>query len=83
LSPHEESFFWPRIIRPNIKKQKHILTDLCTPEGTFERRIVAKSHGIEGGYRKAKKVKWGDLWYFDRHIPHKFRKESKSGPRLW
>ena len=43
----------------------------------------AKSHGIEGGYRLIKKARWGDLWYFEKRIPHKFRKETKFGKRLW
>lgn len=61
--------------------------DLCSREsgqtGLLERRIIAKSHGLEGGYRMAKKLKWGDLWYFSRRVPNKFRKEGKFGKRLW
>ena len=56
---------------------------MCNAEGEIERRIIAKSHGIEGGYRLVKKAKWGDLWYFEKRIPHKFRKETKFGKRLW
>lgn len=80
---HEKSFFWPRVIRPVIRKHKHSIMDLCNTEGEMERRIIAKSHGLEGGYNKAKKLRWGDLWYFERRIPHKFRKEGKYGKRLW
>lgn len=79
----EKSYFWPRLIRPVIKKHKHSILDLCTPQGSIERRIIAKSHGMEGGYRLVKRVKWGDLWYFEKRIPHKFRKEGKFGKRLW
>ena len=79
----EKSYFWPRLIRPVIKKNKHSIVDLCTNEGTLERRIIAKSHGIEGGSRKIKRARWGDLWYFEKRIPNKFRKESKFGKRLW
>ena len=82
-TPAEKSFFWPRLIRPSIKKHKHSIIDLCTNEGRLERRIVAKSHGIDAGYRKARKLAWGDLWYFERRIPNKFRKEGKFGKRLW
>ena len=60
---------------------------MCSPAsgetGLIERRIVAKSHGLEGGYRFAKKARWGDLWYFGLRIPNKFRKEGRSGKRLW
>jgi len=82
-SAWEKSYFWSRVIRPVILKDKHIIMDLCTPRAEIERRIIAKSHGIEGGYRKAKKTKWGDLWYFERRIPNKYRKEGKFGKRLW
>lgn len=82
-TPAEKSFFWPRLIRPVLKKHKHSIIDLCTTDAAIERRIIAKSHGLEGGHRKIKKMSWGDLWYFERRIPHKFRKESKFGKRLW
>jgi ribosomal protein RSM22 (predicted rRNA methylase) len=82
-TPAEKSFFWPRMIRPTLKKQRHSIIDLCTPEGEIERRIVAKSHGVEEGYRKVKRMNWGDLWYFQRRVPNKFRKESRFGKRLW
>jgi ribosomal protein RSM22 (predicted rRNA methylase) len=51
--------------------------------GQLDRRIIAKSHGLDGGYRLAKKMKWGDLWYISERIPNKFRKEAKFGKRLW
>lgn len=82
-TPEEKSFFWPRLIRPVYKKQRHSIVDLCNTEGHIERRIIAKSHGAEGGYRKVKKLKWGDLWYFERRVPNKFRKEGRFGKRLW
>lgn len=86
-SAQEKSYFWPRIIRPIMKKHKHTIIDLCSIEsgknGLLDRRIIAKSHGLEGGYRLAKKMKWGDLWYFTNRIPNKFRKEGKYGKRLW
>lgn len=84
---YEKSFFWPRVLRPVIRKHKHMIIDMCSDEsirtGTIERRIIAKSHGLEGGYRTAKKMRWGDLWYLPKRIPNKFRKEGKFGKRLW
>jgi ribosomal protein RSM22 (predicted rRNA methylase) len=82
-TPLEKSYFWPRIIRPVIIKQKHSIMDLCNSKGDIERRIIAKSHGLEGGYKKIKRVRWGDLWYFEKRVPHKFRKEGRFGKRLW
>jgi ribosomal protein RSM22 (predicted rRNA methylase) len=82
-TPDEKSFFWPRMIRPVLKKHKHSIIDLCTSNGQIERRIVAKSHGIDAGYRQVKRLSWGDLWYFEKRIPNKFRKEGRFGKRLW
>jgi ribosomal protein RSM22 (predicted rRNA methylase) len=82
-TPAEKSFFWPRMIRPVIKKHRHSIIDLCNSKGKIERRIIARSHGLEAGYRKVKKMAWGDLWYFESRIPNKFRKEGRYGKRLW
>lgn len=82
-TPAEKSFFWPRMIRPVIKKHRHSIIDLCNSKGKIERRIIAKSHGIEAGTRKVKRMKWGDLWYFEQRIPNRFRKEGRFGKRLW
>jgi ribosomal protein RSM22 (predicted rRNA methylase) len=79
----EKSFFWERLLRPVIKKHQHSILDMCTTQGRFERRIVAKSHGTIGGYKTSKKLNWGDLWYVPYWIPNKFRKEKAKGKRLW
>jgi ribosomal protein RSM22 (predicted rRNA methylase) len=68
---------------PVIFKSSHRIIDLCTTDGRFERRIVAKSHGDEGGYRLSKKLDWGDLWTLGRRIPNKYRKEGLKSKRLW
>lgn len=86
-TPLQKSYFWPRVIRPAIGKHKHVILDLCTKDsgkaGQLQRRVIAKSHGLEGGYRMAKKAKWGDLWYFKHRVPNKYRKEGRFGKRLW
>ena len=86
-TPLEKSYFWPRVIRPVIRKHRHVIMDMCSPLSgkteLIERRIIAKSHGLHGGYRMAKRIKWGDLWYFDRRIPNKYTKERKHSRRLW
>lgn len=79
----EKSFFWERLLRPVIKKHQHSIIDMCTTQGRFERRIIAKSHGTIGGYKTTKKLNWGDLWYVPYWIPNKFRKEKAKGKRLW
>jgi len=82
-TPAERSFFWPRLIRPTLKRDRHIIMDVCNKEGALERIIIAKSHGEEGGYKHSKKIKWGDLWCFEKRIPNRYRKESKMGERIW
>ena len=79
----EKSYFWERIIRPVIKKQRHNIVDLCNSKGKFERRIIAKSHGTLGGFKSSKLLNWGDLWYVPFWIPNKFRKDKIKGKRLW
>ena len=82
-TPADKSFFWSRILRPVLKRERHFVLDLCNTNGEKEKLVVAKSHGDEGGYKHTKKLKWGDLWPFDRRIPNKYRKEGKKGKRLW
>lgn len=82
-TPGDKSFFWPRVVRPIIRKHAHVIIDLCNGNGKLERRVISKSHGKEGGYKTAKKTKWGDLWYIPLWVPNKFRKEFLKGKRLW
>lgn len=51
----------PRIIQTPLKRQGHVMLDVCTPAGTFERWTVPKSYGKQA-YRDARKASWGDLW---------------------
>ena len=65
-SAHE----WGRMVRPPIKRSGHVIVDLCDAEGKLSRQIIAKSNAWEGGvgkggYKAARKSKWGDLWAYD------------------
>ncbi|KAF2228652.1 hypothetical protein EV356DRAFT_497864 [Viridothelium virens] len=51
----------PRLIVPPLKRKGHIILDLCTPSGTFERWTVPRSYGKQA-FRDARKSSWGDLW---------------------
>jgi ribosomal protein RSM22 (predicted rRNA methylase) len=51
----------PRLILPPLKRKGHIVLDVCTPSGTFERWLVTRRNGKQA-YRDARKAKWGDLW---------------------
>jgi ribosomal protein RSM22 (predicted rRNA methylase) len=56
---------YSRVVAVPLRRTKHVALDLCTPQGTIERRTVARSHGQEYGYRHARKVNWGDMFGFD------------------
>jgi ribosomal protein RSM22 (predicted rRNA methylase) len=63
------SYTWGRMVRPPMKRKGHVILDLCTADGELSRHIVAKSHAREtavgrGGYKHARKSRWGDLWPF-------------------
>ena len=78
----EKSFFWSRIISPIARKKGHSVVRVCNTEGELETIIVARSHGLKGGYRIAKKAKWGNLWWVPKRIPNKYRKEQPKGIRI-
>lgn len=70
----------PRIMMPPLKRQGHIILDLCTPEGKLERWTVPKSRG-KLAYRDARKSAWGDLWALGAktRIPKNVRIGDKFG----
>jgi len=51
----------PRALYQPMKRRGHVLLDVCTPSGTFERWTVPRSWSKQA-YRDARKSKWGDLW---------------------
>jgi len=51
----------PRVIQPPLKRDGHVILDVCTPAGLIERWTVPQSFGkVE--YTDARKSRWGDLW---------------------
>ncbi|KAF1830401.1 37S ribosomal protein-like protein Rsm22 [Decorospora gaudefroyi] len=51
----------PRLVLHPLKRQRHIVLDVCTPAGTLERWTVPRSFSKQA-YRDARKARWGDLW---------------------
>lgn len=51
----------PRAVFPPLKRQGHVIMDLCTPAGKIERWTVPRSFSRQA-YRDARKSHWGDLW---------------------
>ncbi|KAF1983778.1 hypothetical protein K402DRAFT_382091 [Aulographum hederae CBS 113979] len=51
----------PRVLLSPLKRRGHAILDVCTPAGSLERWIVARSWSRQA-YRDARKSQWGDLW---------------------
>lgn len=71
-----ESYQWPRLVAPPLKRSGFVVMDVCMPEEKLMRFTVAKSLGKQS-YYDARKSGWGDLW------PHAFKGavERKRGIR--
>lgn len=54
--------------RSPLLATRHVHLDLCTPEGTLERRSVTKGKHIREVYRASRKAHWGALWPADASI---------------
>lgn len=67
-TPHDKSYFWPRVIFPPIKAGKHTLVDVCSAPQNFERLAVSKSRPHSFGYRWSRKAMWGDLFRFPKRL---------------
>ncbi|KAI8644418.1 mitochondrial small ribosomal subunit Rsm22-domain-containing protein [Parasitella parasitica] len=57
----EQAYQWPRLIQPPLKKNGHVVMDVCSKEGEIQRMVVPKSQG-KIPYRDARKAMWGDLF---------------------
>ncbi|TDH73605.1 uncharacterized protein CCR75_007280 [Bremia lactucae] len=53
---------YARMIRGPLLATRHVHLNLCTPEGTLERRSVTKGKAIREVYRASRKALWGALW---------------------
>ena len=55
---------WARLVRAPLKRNAHVILDVCTPQGSFERRVASKGKlgDVPGAYRAARKSRWGALW---------------------
>ncbi|KAM3586768.1 37S ribosomal protein S22 [Umbelopsis sp. WA50703] len=71
-----EAYSWPRLITPPLKKSKHVVMDVCSPEGEIQRMIIPKSQG-KIPYRDARKSAWGDLFPHSSKNPPVVRIKQK------
>ncbi|RMZ85849.1 hypothetical protein DV737_g468, partial [Chaetothyriales sp. CBS 132003] len=69
----------PRVILAPLKRQGHVMMDVCTPLGTLERWTVPRSFSKQA-FRDARKAQWGDLWALGAKttIPRKLRLGAES-----
>lgn len=70
----EESYAWPRLVNPPIKRSGHVVMDACTHEGTIQRYTFSKKQGKQI-YHDARKSQWGDLF------PHQVEGKSEVRTR--
>ncbi|CBQ68211.1 conserved hypothetical protein [Sporisorium reilianum SRZ2] len=69
LAMRLESYAWPRLIRPPLKKGGHVTLDACCASGNIERFTISKASGKQA-YQDARKSRCGDLF------PHPARSKS-------
>ena len=54
---------WSRIIKPPLRRGKHVIVDVCTSHGVLQRKTFGKRRHKKGGvYRAARKSEWGAMW---------------------
>lgn len=83
LNLAQESFLWPRFVRPAIRRTKHIVFDLCRVN-KLERLVLSKGKANKDVYKFLRKCAWGDLWPFKEGelINEEKRKEKFKNYRL-
>lgn len=74
----EESFSWPRLVFPPLKRSGHIILDGCTSEGKIMRMIIPRSQGKQP-YYDARKSSWGDIFPHEPKNPGQERYPSTGG----
>jgi ribosomal protein RSM22 (predicted rRNA methylase) len=60
-SMESQAYHWPRLIQPPLKKNGHVVMDICSTNGEIQRMVIPKSQG-KVPYRDARKAMWGDLF---------------------
>ena len=83
LNLAQESFLWPRFVRPAIRRTKHIVFDLCRVN-KLERLVLSKGKTNKDVYKFLRNCAWGDLWPFKEGelINEEKRKEKFKKYRL-
>ncbi|CAK9802665.1 Methyltransferase-like protein 17, mitochondrial [Anthophora plagiata] len=61
----EDDVKWPRIVRPVLKRSKHVICRMCTNSGTLEEQIFTMWKNGKNTYRCVRKSEWGDRLPFE------------------
>lgn len=92
LNLAQQSFLWPRLVRPTIKRTKHIVFDICRLN-KLERIIISKGRANKEVYKFLRRARWGDLWpykeseYIDlekrkiKHAKYRLKRKLKGKER--
>ena len=70
LNLAEQSFLWPRLVRPAIRRHKHVTFDICRIN-KLDRIVLSKGKTDKKVYRFIRKAHWGDLWPFEKTAKEK------------
>jgi ribosomal protein RSM22 (predicted rRNA methylase) len=49
-----------KLLRPPLRRGSHVILDLCTSTGAFQRMTIGKRSVESDYYRHARKIHWGD-----------------------
>ncbi|XP_071481490.1 ribosome assembly protein METTL17, mitochondrial-like [Diadema antillarum] len=52
---------WPRVVRPVLKKSRHVICRLCRPDGSLGEAVITKSKHSKDLYRCSRYTNWGDM----------------------
>ncbi|XP_076764349.1 ribosome assembly protein METTL17, mitochondrial [Xylocopa sonorina] len=56
---------WPRIVRPVLKRSKHVICRMCTASGELKEHVFTTWKNGKNTYRCARCSKWGDRLPFE------------------
>ncbi|XP_076679794.1 ribosome assembly protein METTL17, mitochondrial isoform X1 [Andrena cerasifolii] len=68
----EDDCQWPRIVRPVLKRSKHVICRLCTASGKLDEQIFTTWKNGKNTYRCARASEWGD------RLPFKIEKSNNT-----
>ncbi|KAG8902132.1 37S ribosomal protein S22 [Tulasnella sp. 403] len=75
-----ESYSWPRVVYPPLKRSGHVILDSCTSDGNISRITIPKSQGKQP-YYDARKASWGDIFPHEPKNGLEIRKRGRAQPR--